>query len=270
MNEVAEKLETIGFTKEAKSITDEMVKLAQFFPTNNQAAPASSFPYNLPTGSITAATPPKPSSPSDGSALNQSSPSGGGALNQSSIFGGFNKAVQSLNRLWQTLNNIASGQGDPLANLTFNQSEITAPFELIKIRQDSNSKDILSQYEADIRNNSQALGMLILQISSMQRSNTKQAVSAFVKQQLPKIQALIQSLIGQSEMISKRLSSGQFTDNKALFQKYIDWGQGKTVRQVYDHALQNNSANFANNLVATLKANGLNDQNSVIPPGFKL
>lgn len=259
MNDVAERLETIGFIKEAKFVTDEMVKLAQFFPTNNPA-PTTPAPYSLPTGSTPTVTPPKPSVPTSGS-----------TVNQSAIFGGFNKTVQSLNKLWQSLESIANGQGDPaLANLTFNESDITAPLELIKIRQDSNSKNILSQYEADIRNNSQALGSLILKISSMQRSNTKQAVSAFVKQQLPKIQTLIQSLIGQSEMISKRLSSGQFTDNTALFQKYIDWGQGKTVRQVYDHALQNNSANFANNLAATLKANGLNDQNSVIPPGFKL
>ncbi len=264
MNDVADKLEKIGFNKEAKSLTDEMIKVAQF-NFNTPAAPVSNTPYSLPTGKTPVpAAPTKPLSPS---------PSQSGSMAQSAdIFGGFNKSVQGLNKLWQSFVNIANNKDvdAALAGLTWSASEVIAPLELIKIRQDSESKAVMSQYDTSIRNNSQELGTIVLDVARMQRSDPNRDVSGYVKQQLPKIKSLIQSLIGSCEMISSRLKAGQFTDNTALFQKYIDWGQGKTVRQVYDHALQNNSPNFANNLAATLKANGLNDENSVIPPGFKL
>ena len=215
MSEVADTLEKIGFNEEAKFITDEMIKVAQY--------------RNLPMV------------PAPG-------------VNDSNVFA--TQIEAASNALKLALRKI----NDPsqINNfLNFNTSLITGPFDSLN----SNIRATLAPYEESVKKQKMELDNLIKSLSQSPNDSGKKSAIA----------GAINKLVSDFHMLIKRVQTGgQFKNDSSLFQRYVDWGQGKTVAQVYAHAKANNSENFANNLVSVLKASGLVGRDSVIPSGFKL
>lgn len=183
----------------------------------------------------------------------------------------FQKAGEGLHSLWNGFVSLSQAQGSAqLASLDFTAMAFLAPFEIIKHGADEALKSITSPLEAQLRAQATQLESLVNQVKGLQQSGRKQEAVTLAKSSMPQVKDIVKSLMDNLSMLSKRVGAGQYKGNTELFQQYITWGQGKTVRDVYNHALQNNSQNFANNLVALLKSKGLVTESSVIPMGFKV
>jgi hypothetical protein len=108
-------------------------------------------------------------------------------------------------------------------------------------------------------------------VNLLRQGNTTTAQQV-ANQMLPGVQKQLQLTKGVSDMLKQRMQAGQFKADPALMQRYFDFAAQNrmNLRQLYEHALKNNSENFANNLMAVAKAKGIVDQNTVIPQGFQV
>jgi hypothetical protein len=195
------------------------------------------------------------------------------AMGTNAVMSSLDNATAGLQQVLGALGNLAAGTGRmEVSALQQLWGVATLPVqvgqELVNMGVSAVTQPYISQIQTLQTQNTQLYQTMV---NLLRQGNTTTAQQV-ANQMLPGVQKQLQLTKGVSDMLKQRMQAGQFKADPALMQRYFDFAAQNrmNLRQLYEHALKNNSENFANNLMAVAKAKGIVDQNTVIPQGFQV